>query len=89
MSADTTPTCARCGSDRIIEDAKVEDRITADRRVSLEVMIGYRKAGSLLPEKPQRFPLTARICGACGFTEMYVADPEKLWKAAGKLTRKA
>ncbi len=88
MSADT-PTCARCGSDRVVEDAKVEDRITADRRVSLEVMIGYRKSGTMLPEKPQRFPLTARICGSCGYTDLYVADPVKLWSAARKLTRKA
>ncbi len=87
MSDTPALTCARCGSDQIVEDAKVEDHITADRRVSLEVMIGYRKASALLPEKPQRFPLSARICGSCGFTELYVEDPEKLWTAAQRITR--
>ncbi|MDG1483761.1 MAG: hypothetical protein P8R54_29490 [Myxococcota bacterium] len=87
MSTETL-TCSRCGSDRIIDDAKVEDRITADRRASLDVMIGYRKASMLQPEKPQRFPLAARICGSCGYTELYVVDPDRMWSASKKLTRK-
>ena len=89
MPADSSSTCARCGGDRIIADARVEDRVTVDRRVALEVMIGYRKASALLPDKPQRFPILAKICGSCGFAEMYVADPEKMWRASKKLTRKS
>ncbi len=87
MSTETL-TCGRCGSDRIIDDAKVEDRVTADRRASLDVMIGYRKASMLQPEKPQRFPLAARICGSCGYTELYVVDPDRMWSASKKRTRK-
>ena len=82
-------TCARCGSDKIIDDARVEDRISMDRRVSLEVMIGYRDTGGLRNQKPERFPIRARICGNCGFTEMYVAEPEKMWRASQRVTRKA
>ena len=81
-------TCGRCGSDRIVSDARVEDRVTADRRAPLDVMIGYRKASMLQPEKAQRFPLTARICGSCGYTELYVVNPDRLWSASKKLTRK-
>ena len=78
--------CPRCGSDRIIEDAKIEDRVTPDRRSSLEVLIGYRKGSGLLsPTRPMRFQLRARICGKCGHTEMFVAEPEKLWRAAQKV----
>ena len=87
MSTTPDSTCARCGSDKIIEDAKVEDRVTVDRRVSLEVMIGYRKGGTLMPDRPQRFALRAKICGNCGFAEMFVADPGKLWSAAKKIAR--
>ncbi len=87
MSDTPALTCARCGSDQIVEDAKVEDHITADRRVSLEVMIGYRKASALLPEKPQRFPLCGRIWGAWGFTELYVLDPYMLCTAGPGITR--
>lgn len=81
-------TCTRCGSDKIIEDAKIEDRISMDRRVSLEVLIGYRPTGGMRADQPQRFPLTARICGSCGFTEMFVSDPDRLWRAAQRVTRK-
>ena len=79
--------CTQCGSDKIIDDAKIEDRLTADRRGPLEVLIGYRSVGALLPDRPERFALRARVCGECGFAEMFVADPAKAWAAWKKVNR--
>ena len=77
--------CARCGSDKIIEDAKVEDHISAGRRVALEVMIGHQKGSGMRVNRPVRVPIKARICGECGFTEMYVSEPARLWRLAQKI----
>jgi len=79
--------CDRCGSDKLIEDAKVEDHITAGRRVALEVMIGHQKGSGMRGDKPVRVPIKARICGECGFTELYVSEPARLWRLAQKINR--
>ena len=80
-------TCARCGSDKIIDNAKVEDHISAGRRAALEVLIGHQEIGGIRGYKPVRFSLKARICGACGFTDMYVSEPAKMWRIAQKLSQ--
>ena len=69
--------CAKCGSDRVVTDAKpilkdygsvVQVRVEANPRA---VMMKGGVSGSL----------TARVCASCGYTEFYAKNLDALWKA--------
>ena len=72
--------CPRCGSDRLIYDAKVEDR-SKNGRHKLEVLVGFNDPDALLFTAPIRAELRAAICGNCGWVGLFVRDPELLWEA--------
>jgi hypothetical protein len=77
--SDTTR-CTRCGGDRVIPDAKVEDR--GDHlRHQLEVLVGYANPEALLFTDPIRADLRASVCGTCGHVDLFVSDPGALWQA--------
>jgi hypothetical protein len=65
--------CPKCGSHEVIPSVEVMDRSDS----------GVQSLSLLIAEKPQaaifrgwrKFPLSARVCPACGYTELYVSDP--------------
>jgi predicted RNA-binding Zn-ribbon protein involved in translation (DUF1610 family) len=65
--------CPKCGSQEVIPSVEVMDRSDS----------GVQSLSLLIAEKPQaavfrgwrKFPLSARVCPACGYTELYVSDP--------------
>ena len=65
--------CPNCGSSEVIPSVRVIDRSDS----------GVQALSILIAEKPQaavfrgwrKFALSARVCGACGYTELYVSDP--------------
>lgn len=72
--------CEKCGSDKIVPQAKVIDR--GD----------YNAAGNItlsVDENPEAFmfkqrvysSVTAKVCGDCGFIEFYADEPESLYSA--------
>ena len=73
--------CAKCGSDHIIPAARLVDRGHASADAGdLRVRVDATPSAWVRKGKVE-IDLSARICGACGFTEMYAADPEALWAA--------
>ena len=78
--ASAPKTCPRCGSERIIPDAKVEDRAEHVRH-ELELLVGFNQPDSLIFNEPLRADVRAAICGACGHVELFVPEAEELWKA--------
>ena len=75
----TGTTCDRCGSTRIIPRARVIDRSDgngANVRVSVK-----RKRDALFFTAEERVETFARICGECGFTELFAEDPAALYEA--------
>lgn len=72
--------CAKCGSAKIVPWVHIKDRsgnLNADFGLTAEVvehpnaLFGGTRASQLL----------ARVCGECGFTELYAQEPDELWAA--------
>src|SRR5215211_5619344 len=72
--------CARCGSDEVMPRVRVAERGDDNMRYDLQVEI-QRRPNAVFFKRPQRADLTARVCGACGYTELYVNAPGELYTA--------
>jgi hypothetical protein len=77
----TEERCAKCGSDRVISAARLVDRghYSGDAgnvrvRVDADPSAWVRKG-------KVEIDLAPKICGRCGYTELYATDPEMLWGA--------
>lgn len=86
--SDDLQRCPRCDSDKIIHDAKVEDRSEHNRH-ELEVLVAYNDPEALIFTDPIRAELRAAICGSCGHVELFVRDPALLWGAFSEAPRQA
>jgi predicted nucleic-acid-binding Zn-ribbon protein len=77
----TATTCERCGSTRIIPRARVIDRGEGNHPTG-SVQVGVeRKPDALFFTAEERVNTFARICGECGFTELFAEDPAALYDA--------
>ena len=81
MATDTiTPpsTCARCGSPDVLPQMKLRQEV--DYAWGLVVSIyGKRKVEWKNPVGASS-PIVARVCGACGYTELYAPNHKELWR---------
>ena len=65
--------CPKCESFRIIADATVVDR---DRSYNRDLSVAtYRNKEALIFTGKQETRLSAWVCAACGYTELYAAQP--------------
>ena len=69
-------TCLKCGSDQMIDGAYVAD--TLEEGVTARVA---RKPEAKLFKGVVGVAVESKICGRCGYIEMYAEDPAKLWEA--------
>ena len=72
--------CSRCGSDEVIPRVRVAERGDDNMRYDLQVEV-QRRPNAMFFKRPHRADLTARVCGACGYTELYVDAPDALYTA--------
>jgi hypothetical protein len=72
--------CLRCGSDEVIPRVRVVERADDGMRHDVQVEI-QRKPNARFFKRPERVDLTARVCCACGFTELYADAPRALYTA--------
>ncbi|HLK59900.1 MAG TPA: hypothetical protein VKU00_25285 [Chthonomonadaceae bacterium] len=75
--------CAKCGSHKIIPEARIWVRGPSDMTNELQVEVN-EKPNALLFKGAHYGVLRAWICGTCGFTELYVNNPEELYTAYEK-----
>jgi hypothetical protein len=76
-------TCAKCGSDKIIPDVIVFDK--GHENFMGKLMAGVQgNPKALIFKQTSLSPLTARICGVCGYTELIAKNPEDLYRAYQK-----
>lgn len=68
--------CMKCGSADIVPHARVMQG--SDRDLELRV---DADPGALLFKEATRISLEARVCGQCGYTELYATDPAALLAA--------
>lgn len=73
------PTCPRCGGNKIIPDAMIEDTGEHSHR-KLHTLVALGNPNALLFLNPIRAELRATICCTCGHVDLRVRDPEKLWE---------
>ena len=72
--------CLRCGSEEVMPRVRVAERGDDNMRYALQVEV-QRRPNAVLFKRPQRNDLTARVCGACGYAELYVDSPDALYTA--------
>lgn len=72
--------CPKCGSTKIIPGARVIDR--GDMGADFgNVQVGAARRPHKLFKLQEKADVYARVCGACGFTELFVADPTAIYEA--------
>ncbi len=71
--------CAKCGSDKIVPDAGILDQGDASDGT---LKAKFEKTPSAIFFKGRvTSKLIARICGQCGYTELYVNQPAAICEA--------
>ena len=76
-----TPRCLKCGSDAVVPGVRVIDRGDGNsRRHPHEVGLATNP-DAVLFKGEVRVATTARVCGDCGFVEVYATDPGAIWDA--------
>ena len=79
-SPEITPTCLKCGSDSIVPAVRVIDRGESDFRKPTQLGVAV-KPDAVLFKGEVRVETVARVCGDCGFVEIYATDPAAIWNA--------
>jgi hypothetical protein len=83
----TDPACRSCGSTDVIPDAVVNDHDAVSwRPLGVTVRLAHPESTQILgitaaTRDSMTVPLHARVCGECGATDLYAADPRGLWAA--------
>jgi predicted nucleic-acid-binding Zn-ribbon protein len=72
--------CPKCGSLRIVREALIPDHTDASSGTPLSLRIEENPSATLF-RSPRDFPLRAWACGDCGYTELYVTQPEQVLAA--------
>jgi predicted nucleic-acid-binding Zn-ribbon protein len=78
---DEAPHCAKCGSDRIIPNVRILDESHGFGNLRVEIC---EKPYALLFKGHHNGQLVARLCGSCGYADIYVTNPDELWDAYQK-----
>jgi hypothetical protein len=74
-------TCVKCGSRAMVEGVRVIDRTENYVPVDLTVRVD-RNPGALLFKGAVSSTLKARVCGDCGFIELFAGQPAALLRAS-------
>jgi hypothetical protein len=84
---DTNLTCAKCGSAKVVPRARVIDRGDYSADIG-NVQVGVsRKPFALIFKGHEKIDMFARVCGECGFTELFVDEPEAIYDAYAESQR--
>jgi hypothetical protein len=69
-------TCGHCGSSKIIPRARVVDSRDGHLRVTVA-----RDPEAVFFKGEEKIHTYARVCGECGFVELFARDPYALYEA--------
>jgi len=75
-----TLTCAKCNSEKIVPRVRIMDRghYGSDTGKDLTVVF-YEDPDAFIFKGAHTGSLFARVCGECGYTEMFLTNPEDLY----------
>jgi hypothetical protein len=72
--------CPRCGSDEVMPRVRIVERAEDGARHDLQAEV-QRRPNAMLFKRPERTNLAARVCGGCGYAELYADAPGALYRA--------
>ena len=75
--------CTRCGSSKILPYVDIKDYWDMGVSRDLSVVV-HEDPQAVIFKGAVKGPLVARICGECGFVELFVKNPAELWEAANR-----
>ncbi|HEX5215394.1 MAG TPA: hypothetical protein VFV98_08005 [Vicinamibacterales bacterium] len=73
--------CPKCQSNEVVDDVRVVDRGDHHSKNDLSVTV-YQKPGNLVFKGTVYSNVTARVCGNCGYIELFAAEHRELLEAA-------
>ncbi len=68
--------CSKCQSNKMIPNVHTRDYGDLNNQLSVEV---YEEPDAMIFKGTHEGALTAWICGECGYTELYVENPQELY----------
>lgn len=71
--------CTKCGSTKIIHNAKIADLAHGNQKKELSIYI--QKTDHRFFNKFEKGALKAKICCSCGKVDLSVENPQALWEA--------
>ncbi|MBS1830171.1 MAG: hypothetical protein JST93_33025 [Acidobacteria bacterium] len=71
--------CFKCKSEKIIPQVRVMDRGHYSGDAGDLSVVSYEDPDALVFKGAKRSSLYARICGECGYAELYVENPRELY----------
>ena len=74
--------CAKCGSDKIICDARIVDY--GDANIKRDLSVELIKKKRIIYNDIEKGELSANICGECGNVELQVSNYKELWEVYNK-----
>lgn len=74
-----TSRCVKCQSEKIIPQVRVMDRGHYSGDAGDLSVVSYEDPNALVFKGAKRSAMFARVCGECGYAELYVENPRELY----------
>ena len=77
---DQPAACSKCKSEKVVPKARVMDRGHYSGDAGNLALVVYENPDALIFKGSHKGELYARVCGDCGYTEMYLENPQELYE---------
>lgn len=72
--------CSRCGSEKVMPNLQIKDRLRPGMKLVVEVEEEEEKLNTMIFKRSPNSPMTATVCSDCGNVELTVDNPKLLWE---------
>ena len=72
--------CPKCTSEKMVPNARVMDRGQNNIDAGDLTVVVYEDPDALIFKGSHSAQLSARVCGDCGYTELFAEDPQELYE---------
>ena len=75
-----TTVCPKCKSEKVVPAARVMDRGHYSADAGNLTLVIYENPDALIFRGSHEGTLWARVCGECGYTELFLENPGELYE---------
>lgn len=79
MNDPKVKTCSKCQSPQMMYPIEVVGDVQTPIPVQLKLTSPKEPGAWINIRLPDRFTISAAVCGECGHTEFYTEEPQKMW----------